>query len=80
MSMGLKGECTSCSRVSVCKETSIQRILDDYTCLRYEGVLEPEYLARMQTRATYGDRMLAEVLLQIDSQPGGPTIEHDESQ
>ena len=56
------GECSTCRFVGICKETSVQLIVDEFTCLRYEAVDEVEYWVRMRTRQTFGYQMLAEAL------------------
>lgn len=59
----MNGECFSCSRTAICRETSVERILTDYTCPLYRGVEEPVYMARVQIRAFFGPVQAAEAIL-----------------
>lgn len=58
----MTGECLSCERVSKCSETSIIRVLQDYTCPMFKSVSEPEYLARVESIQTYGRMALLAIL------------------
>lgn len=59
----MNGECFSCALAPTCKETSIERILTDYTCPLYRGVPEPVYMARVQIRSLFGPYHAAEAIL-----------------
>jgi hypothetical protein len=50
----VRGECLACARVSGCGETSVERVLNSYTCLLFEPVTEPVYLARETMMEKYG--------------------------
>lgn len=50
----MKGDCLSCIRLGNCSETSLQKVLEDYTCLRYEAVEEAIYKARTDSINTFG--------------------------
>jgi hypothetical protein len=43
---GLPGECLSCSKISLCQETSLRKIVSGYTCILYQAVADPIFSAR----------------------------------
>lgn len=51
----MRGDCLSCSRLPRCMETSVTKVLEDYTCVMYESVEEPIYRARVDTMKKFGD-------------------------
>jgi hypothetical protein len=59
----MKGECFTCANTPICRETSVERVLKDYTCYNFKPVPEPVYLARLRIRWQFGDEMSAEAIL-----------------
>lgn len=51
----MKGDCLSCARLGRCSETSVEKVLHDFTCILYEPVEEPVYKARVTSMELYGD-------------------------
>jgi hypothetical protein len=59
----VKGDCFSCTMTSTCRETSVARVIADYTCPLYRPVPEPIYWARVAVRSQFGEMMAAEAIL-----------------
>lgn len=51
----MRGECLACTRLAGCGATSVERVLESYTCYLFEPVTEPVYLARATMMEKYGD-------------------------
>lgn len=60
--MVLKGDCLSCSKVSSCSATSVEKIIEGFTCQLFEGVPEPEYIARLEMIQKYGEQTIQAML------------------
>lgn len=58
-----KGDCLSCKKVSSCLGTDAEKVRDGFTCQLFEGVPEPEYLARIATMKKYGEPQAIRALL-----------------
>ena len=52
--MILRGECLACSRIATCADTSVDKVLNSYTCVLFDGVPEPVYMARLMMMEKYG--------------------------
>ena len=50
----MKGDCLSCSRLSNCSETDVRKVIEAYTCLRYDAVEEPVFKAREDSIERFG--------------------------
>lgn len=68
--MILKGDCLSCKKVGSCLVTDAQKILDGFTCQLFEGVTEPEYLARIETMKKYGEGQAIRAILNRSVEKG----------
>jgi hypothetical protein len=62
----MRGDCLSCSRISRCSETSVEKVLNDYTCVLYEPVNEPTYKARVDTMEKFGEVVAIRAMLDRD--------------
>jgi len=58
-----KGDCLSCKKVGSCLGTSIEKVLGGFTCQLFEGIVEPEYLARIATMKKYGENQAIRAML-----------------
>ena len=70
-----RGDCLSCRRVGTCSETNEEKVKNSFTCQLFEGVLEAEYLARIDTMKKYGEHQAVRALL---NRPEEPREERDE--
>lgn len=61
--MILKGDCLSCTRVSSCSVTSAEKVRGGFTCQIFEGVPEPEYVARLEMIRKYGEQQAVQAML-----------------
>lgn len=55
MSLGPRGECLACQRISTCQETSVERVQSSYTCPLFKAVLEPVFRAREKAMQQFGE-------------------------
>jgi hypothetical protein len=68
----LRGECLCCSKVSLCTDTSFDKIMSSYTCPLFEGISEPVYMARITMMQQYGATATIEsMLMRRDPNPEG---------
>jgi len=58
-----KGDCLSCKKVGSCLATDAGKVLGGFTCQLFEGVTEPEYLARVAMMKKYGDNQAIRAML-----------------
>lgn len=58
-----KGDCLSCKRVGACLGTDEEKVRDGFTCQLFEGVLEAEYLARIDMMKKYGEQQAIRAML-----------------
>lgn len=58
-----KGDCLSCKRVTSCTGTDSEKVRSGFTCQLFEGILEAEYLARIDMMKKYGDTQAIKALL-----------------
>jgi hypothetical protein len=65
----MKGDCLSCSRLGNCAETSVEKVLSDFTCVLYEPVEEPVYLARAQMMEKFGEALAVQAMLERPEEP-----------
>ena len=66
----MRGDCLSCARLGKCSETSVEKVLKDYTCVLFEPVEAPVYWARVHTMETYGDVLAVEAMLEKSQEEG----------
>lgn len=59
----MRGDCLTCSRVDTCSETSIERVLNSFTCVLFEPISEPVYQARVRLMEQYGEVAAVEAML-----------------
>ena len=59
----MRGDCLSCSRLSFCQETDVEKVLKSYTCVLFEAVLEPVFYARVVMMQGYGEVAAIEAML-----------------
>lgn len=59
----MRGDCLTCCKVDICAETSVERVLNSYTCILFEPVTGPEYKARVQLMEQYGEVPAVEAML-----------------
>jgi hypothetical protein len=57
------GDCFSCALAPTCRETSVRKVLTDYTCPMYRPIPEPVYRARVAIRSQFGELWAAEAIL-----------------
>lgn len=60
----MRGDCLSCSRLGNCAQTSVEKVLADFTCVLYEPVEEPVYLARAQMMEKFGEELAVKAMLE----------------
>lgn len=60
----MKGDCLSCARLGKCAQTSVEKVLQDFTCVVYEPVEEPVYKARVATMEQFGAALAVEAMIQ----------------
>lgn len=53
----------SCARLGICRETSLEKVLDSYTCPAYEPVTQESYEARMTAIQTFGEHAAIQAML-----------------
>jgi len=58
-----KGDCLSCKKVGSCLGTDAEKVLSGFTCQLFEGVSEPEYLARITMMKQYGEKQATRAML-----------------
>ena len=58
-----KGDCLSCKKVGSCLGTDAEKVLSGFTCQLFEGITEPEYLARIATMKKYGETQAIRAIL-----------------
>lgn len=63
MSLGLRGDCLTCSKIATCKETSIQKVQESFTCIFFNAVPEPVWEARETMIQQYGEVRAIEAML-----------------
>jgi hypothetical protein len=68
-----KGDCLSCKKVSTCTGTSAERVYAGFTCQLFEGVPEPEYLARLEMIKQYGEPQAIRAILNRLTERGEDT-------
>ncbi len=51
----MRGECLACSRIEVCSDTSVEKILNSYTCPLFEPIPAPIYVSRVMMLNQYGE-------------------------
>lgn len=71
----MKGDCLTCSRLGNCSETSVSKVLNDYTCSLYGPVEEPVYKARVATMELYGDIPAVQAMIDRPEDPSGSNEE-----
>lgn len=59
----MRGDCLSCEKISRCTETSVEKVLNDHTCVLYEPVEEPVYKARVETIEKFGAVLAVKAML-----------------
>lgn len=57
------GECLCCEKVSKCGQTSVDKVLNGYTCALFSPVPEAEYRARRDAMDRFGDYIAVDALL-----------------
>lgn len=60
----MRGDCLTCSKISTCSTTSVVKALSDFTCVLYEPVLEPVYVARVAMMQQYGEEITVRAMLE----------------
>lgn len=60
----MRGDCLTCSRIEMCSETSIEKVLRSHTCPLFEPIPEPVYRARVALMEQYGDVAAVQAMLQ----------------
>lgn len=60
----MRGECLACTKIAGCGATSVERVLNSFTCPLFEAVIEPVYMARVTMMEKYGDVSAACAMLQ----------------
>lgn len=58
-----RGDCLSCSKLTVCSTTSEEKVLQGFTCVLFEGAEEPVFLARAQLMQQLGDVFAVNAML-----------------
>lgn len=59
----MRGDCLSCNRMWKCSETSVEKVLADYTCVLYEPEQEPVYRARIDMMEKFGEVRAIQAML-----------------
>lgn len=58
-----KGDCLSCKKVTSCTGTDSEKVRLGFTCQLFEGILEAEYLARIDMMKKYGETQAIKAML-----------------
>ena len=58
-----RGDCLSCQTLGVCSLTSYERVRDSFTCDFFHGASEPEYVARLEAIARFGEPLAIQAML-----------------
>lgn len=66
----MRGDCLSCSKVEICTATSVEKILNSFTCPLYEPVPEPVYRARVMLMMQFGDIAAVKAMMQKPPEGG----------
>jgi len=72
----MRGDCLSCSKIDVCSKTSVEKVLNSFTCILFESIPEPVYRARVQLMGQYGE--VAAVVAMLKRPPQITTQEGEE--
>lgn len=72
----MRGDCLACSKVETCSVTSIEKMLNSYTCILFEEIPEPVYRARVQLMEQYGE--VPAVVAMLKRPPEDTTQEGEE--
>lgn len=59
----MEGDCLSCQKVSTCTDTSVQKVLDSYTCGFFRAVEEAVFRARIHMLSTFPEREAVKVIM-----------------
>jgi hypothetical protein len=59
----MRGDCLTCSLIGTCSRTSVQKVLDSFTCALYEPVPAPVYHSRVMMMQTYGDEVAVQAMM-----------------
>jgi hypothetical protein len=51
----VKGDCLTCSKIDICSKTSVEKVLNSFTCILFEPISEPVYRARVTLMEQYGE-------------------------
>jgi hypothetical protein len=65
--MIIRGECLACTKLGSCREATVDRVLTSYTCLLFQPVQEPVYLARWETMQKLGDHRAVSAMLALNA-------------
>lgn len=65
----MRGDCLSCTRLGKCMETSLEKVLKDFTCILYDSVAEPVYQARAQAIEQFGEVLAVQAMLERPEEP-----------
>lgn len=57
------GECLACYKLSLCLDTSLERVMTGYTCPLFGPVPEGVFMARIDMIQRYGDVQAIETML-----------------
>lgn len=66
----MRGDCLSCSKVEICSATSVEKILNSFTCPLYESIPEPVYRARVMLMQQFGDVAAVKAMMQKPPERG----------
>lgn len=58
-----RGDCLCCSKIKVCALTSVEKALGGFTCQYFEGVIEAEWMARMDAMEKFGDVISVQAMM-----------------
>lgn len=59
----MRGDCLTCSKVETCSVTSVEKMLNSFTCILFEPIPEPVYRARVQMMEQYGEVAAVDAML-----------------
>lgn len=61
----MKGDCLSCTRLGRCSQTNLQKVLKDHTCVMFEPVEQPVFMARVSSMELYGTVPAVRAMLDV---------------
>lgn len=69
--MILRGDCLSCSKLGQCQTTSVEKVLEGFTCWLFDPAQEPVAMARWNMMQQVGEVPAARAMVAHTTQQEG---------